>query len=186
MTSTSSAMSRKSDIPSLGGTGVQSLERALLFPNPCRDTLTEIVVNLAPIVEGPRENWFGNPILEVPDYIAHKACACCVIEYATHHGARLAEVIVLGAQGVRLAHHIAVGVPEPRFVGALRVGLGARLKHRGPRVAADVMGDLEMTEGAAALRVWLTLRDAFAIEVRHLLDQVMIVQNDGAIRTDGE
>jgi hypothetical protein len=48
------------------------------------------------------------------------------------------------------------------------------------------LGDLEITEGAATLRVWLTLRDAFAIEVGHLLDQVMIVQNDGTIDTDGE
>src|ERR1700722_827285 len=122
MTSTSSAMARRSDIPSLGGqesitrTTLSAADpmRAMASPNPRRDSHTEIFVNVAPIVQCAREDGFGNPILEVPDYIAHQACACCVIEYSTHHGAGLTEVIVLGAQGVRLAHHVAVGVPEPR------------------------------------------------------------------------
>jgi len=35
---------------------------SLLF-HPCRDALTEIFVDLTPIVEGPRENGLGNPVL---------------------------------------------------------------------------------------------------------------------------
>jgi hypothetical protein len=56
----------------------------------------------------------------------------------------------------------------------------------GPRIPAHVVGDLKMTEGAAAPGMRLTLRDAFAIEVRHLLDQIMIVEDDRAIRADSE
>jgi hypothetical protein len=43
-----------------------------------------------------------------------------------------------------------------------------------------------VTVGTPAFGVRLTLRDPFAIEVRHLLDQIMIVQDDGTIRTNGE
>src|ERR1700678_4611404 len=64
------------------------------------------------------------------------------------------------------------------------LGLGARLEDGGPRIAAHVLSDLKMPEGTAALGMRLTFRDAFAIEVRHLLDQIMIVEHDGTIRTD--
>src|ERR1700722_15184551 len=83
------------------------------------------------------------------------------------------------------------GVRTALFTGDRResdqgLGLGARLEDGSPRIPANVLRDLEMSEGAAALRVRLALWDALAIEVRHLLDQVMIVQNDGTIRTDAE
>ncbi len=105
----------------------------------------------------------------------------------THHvivalaGIELQRETARVAPGVRTA-----ALTSHRREADQRLGLGARLEDRGPRVVADVLGDLEMTEGATALGVRLSLRDALAIEVRHLLDQVMIVQNDGAVRTDGE
>jgi hypothetical protein len=46
--------------------------------------------------------------------------------------------------------------------------------------------DLEVPERAAALGVRLALRDPLPVEVRHLLDQVVIVQEDRAIRAYGE
>src|ERR1700722_12101903 len=91
----------------------------------------------------------------------------------------------------REAARIAPGVGTALLTGHRReadqgLGLGAWLKDRRSRIAADVLGHLEMSKGSAALGMRLTLRDAFAIEVRHLLDQVMIVQDDGTIRTDGQ
>lgn len=77
------------------------------------------------IVERPREYRRGNPMLEVPHDVAHKACARRFIQYTTHHGSRLTKVVVLKAYGVRLAHHAAVDVPKSRRVGARGIGLGA-------------------------------------------------------------
>jgi hypothetical protein len=65
------------------------------------------------------------------------------------------------------------------------LSLATRLEDGSAGIPADILSDLEMTENAAALRMRLTLRDTFAIEVGHLLDQIVIVQNDWAIRTDG-
>jgi hypothetical protein len=43
-----------------------------------------------------------------------------------------------------------------------------------------------MTEGATALGVWLAFRNALSVEIRHLLDQVVIVQQDGSVWAHGE
>src|SRR6185369_15312526 len=45
---------------------------------------------------------------------------------------------------------------------------------------------LEDAEGAAALRVLLTLRDALPVEVRHLLKQVVVLQQHRAVRAHGQ
>ena len=66
------------------------------------------------------------------------------------------------------------------------LGLGAGLEHRGPGVLADVVGHLEVAERAAALGVRLALRDAFPVEVGHLLDQVVVLQQDRAVGADGQ
>jgi hypothetical protein len=34
--------------------------------------------------------------------------------------------------------------------------------------------------------MWLAFRDAFAVERRHLFDQVVIVQQDRTVRADGQ
>ena len=46
--------------------------------------------------------------------------------------------------------------------------------------------DLEMAERAPALGVRLAFRYALPVEVRHLLYQVVILQQDRAIRADGQ
>ncbi len=61
-----------------------------------------------------------------------------------------------------------------------------RLEYGGLGVGADVLGDLEVAEGAAALGVGLALRDALPVEVRHLLDQVVVLQQDRAVGADGQ
>ena len=66
------------------------------------------------------------------------------------------------------------------------VGLGAGLEHRGAGEGADVLGHLERPERAATLGVRLPLRDALPVEVRHLLDQVVILQQQRAVRPDGQ
>ena len=59
-------------------------------------------------------------------------------------------------------------------------------KHRRPGEGADVLGHLERAERAAALGVRLPLRDALPVEVGHLLDQVVVLQQDRAVRADGQ
>jgi len=55
---------------------------------------------------------------------------------------------------------------------------GARLEHRGLGVGTHIMGHLEPAEGTTAPGVRPALRNAFAVEPRHLLDQIVIVQED--------
>src|SRR6185312_690196 len=62
----------------------------------------------------------------------------------------------------------------------------ARLEYRGLGVGADVAGDLEPAERAAALGVRLPLLDPLPVEVGHLLDQVTVLQQDRAARADGQ
>src|SRR6185437_8058023 len=50
----------------------------------------------------------------------------------------------------------------------------------------DVVGHLEVAERAATLGVRLALRDALPVELRHLLDQVVILQQDRAVGADGQ
>src|ERR1700694_2228549 len=104
--------------------------RSGLLPvcHPRGDALTEIFVDLMPIFEGPREHRLGDPVLEVTDDIAHQTRTRRVVEYVTHHGAGLTEVIVLGAQSVRFAHHVAVGVPESSLVGTGGLGFRATVR----------------------------------------------------------
>src|SRR6202166_2895222 len=98
--------------------------------HPRGDALTEIFVDLMPIFEGPCEYRLRDPVPEVTDDIAHQARTRCIVEYMTHHGAGLTEVVVLGAQCVRFAYHVAVRVPESSLVGAGGVGFGATVRVR--------------------------------------------------------
>src|ERR1700674_3140040 len=102
----------------------------LPFFHPCGDALTEIFVDLMPIFESPCEHRLGDSVLEVADDIAHQARTRRIVEYVTHHGAGLTEVVVRVAQRVRFAHHVAVGVPESSLVGAGGVRFGATVRVR--------------------------------------------------------
>ncbi len=86
--------------------------------------------------------------------------------------------IAPGIWAATLARHS--GEPDDR------VDLGAGLKHRGLGVRADVLGDLEVAEGTAAFGVGLPLRDALPVEVRHLLDQVVVLKQDRTIGPHGQ
>ena len=67
-----------------------------------------------------------------------------------------------------------------------RLGFRPGLQECGLGVGADICGHFEMAEGATALGMRLALRDPLAVEVRHLLDQIVILQQDGAVGTDGQ
>ena len=107
-------------------------------------------------------------------------------------GGVVADEVVVALGRVEL-HREAAGV-APRVGAALLAGDGreaddqlrvdARLEERGPRVPRDVAGDLEVAEGAAALRVHDPLRHALAVELRELLEQVVVGERDGAVRAD--
>jgi hypothetical protein len=67
-----------------------------------------------------------------------------------------------------------------------RVRMGPGLEHRGLGVGADVVRHLEVAEGTAALGVRLPLGYPLPVEVRHLLDEVVVLQQDGAVRAYGQ
>jgi hypothetical protein len=62
----------------------------------------------------------------------------------------------------------------------------AGLEEGGAGVRAHVVGDAEGAERAAALGVHDALRDALAVELRELLDKVVVVEGDGAVGADGQ
>ena len=51
---------------------------------------------------------------------------------------------------------------------------------------ADVLGDLETAKRAASLGVRLPLWNPLPVPVRHLLDEIVIVQQDRTVGADGE
>ena len=53
-------------------------------------------------------------------------------------------------------------------------------------VARNVGGRLEHAEGAGAFRMRLALGNLFPVEVRHLLEEMHIVQHDRSVSTDGQ
>ena len=80
----------------------------------------------------------------------------------------------------RESTRVAPGVGASPLAGDRReadqgVRRGAGLEDGRLGVLADVRRDLEMTERAAALGVGLTLGDSFPVEIRHLLNQVVVL-----------
>jgi len=51
-------------------------------------------------------------------------------------------------------------------------------------MAGDVFGGFEHAECASALGVWLALGNLFAVEMRHLLEEMHIVQHDRPVGAD--
>lgn len=58
------------------------------------------------------------------------------------------------------------------------------LEDLGAAVLCDVVRDLEVAEGSAALGVHHALRNALAVKVRHLVEEVNILQQDWAALAD--
>ena len=91
----------------------------------------------------------------------------------------------------REAARVAPGVGAAALAGdggeaGEHLGLDARLEQGGPGVGAHVLGRLEHAERARALGVRLALGNPLAVEVGHLLDQVLVLKQDRAVRTDGQ
>ena len=78
----------------------------------------------------------------------------------------------------------AAAFPRHRRKSDQGVGRGSWLEHGGAGVGAHVASHLEMAECTGTLGVRLTFRDPLPVEVRHLFDQVVVVQQNGAVRTD--
>ena len=102
----------------------------------------------------------------------------------------VADHVVVALGGVELQREPAQVPPQ---VGAAALpghggepgpqrGRRVRLEQRRLGVGADVLGDLEPAERAAALGVRLPLRDPLPVPLGHLLDQVAVLQQDRAAR----
>ena len=101
------------------------------------------------------------------------------------------EVALAGVELQREAARVAPGVWAATLTGhrgepGHHLGLRAGRKHRRLGELADVLGHLEVAERAAALGVGLALRNAFPVEVGHLFDQVVVLQQNRAVGPDGE
>ena len=104
----------------------------------------------------------------------------------------VADQVVIALVGVELqreAAHVAPGVGAAHLAGdggEARQHLGGRalLEQRRLGVARDVLGRLEHAERAGALGMRLALRNLLAVEMRHLLEEMDVVEHDGAVRAD--
>ena len=101
-------------------------------------------------------------------------------------------VVALGRVELqREAARVAPGVGAALLAGdggeaGEHLGLDAGLEQRGLGVRRDVLGGLEHAERARALGVHVALGDALAVEVRHLVEEVVVVQQDRAVRAEGQ
>ena len=89
----------------------------------------------------------------------------------------------------RKAAHVAPGVGAAHLAGdrgETRQHLGGRAlpEQRRPGVCRDILGGLEDAERARALGVRLALGHLLAVEMRHLLEKVHVVKQDGPIGAD--
>jgi hypothetical protein len=104
------------------------------------------------------------------------------------------EVVValLGVELQREAARVARGVGraqlagDGREAGEHRRDLADAVEEVGARELRDVLGDLEEAVRARALGVDDALGDALAVELRHLLDDVVVLQQDRPVRADGQ
>src|SRR6202042_437383 len=84
-----------------GGLGVR-LGR--LGPDAGLDLAAEVLVHVAPVLEGALQDRFGHPVEQVADDVGDQPLAGRVVEHLTDHGARLAESVVFGAPVAGRAH----------------------------------------------------------------------------------
>ena len=102
--------------------------------------------------------------------------------------------VIVAFAGIKLQREttrVSPGVGTAAFTGNGRkthqhVRLGARLKHRRLGVLADVVCHLEVPKGAPAFGMRLALGYPFPVEIRHLFDEVVILQQDRTVRPDGK
>ena len=102
--------------------------------------------------------------------------------------------VVVALGGVELegkAPRVAPGIRAALFTGhrreaQRRVRPGALLEDRGLGVHADVLGHSEVAECTAPLGMRLPLGNPLPVEVRHLLDEIVILQQDRTVGTNGQ
>ena len=91
---------------------------------------------------------------------------------------REAARVTPGVRGAQLAGH--------RREPGDRLGFPARLEHSRLGELRDIVGGLEEPERAAALGVYDPLRHALPVELGHLLDEVVVLQQDRAAIAEGQ
>src|ERR1700756_4286488 len=94
------AATRKVDSPGLRWTLL-----AQVGPDPLLDLLAEIGVDVAPVLEHPRQHRLLNTLRYVANDVVGQAFPGGVVENLADHGAGLPPVVVLGVQRVRRADH---------------------------------------------------------------------------------
>src|SRR5208282_1127616 len=101
-------------------------------------------------------------------------------------------VALLRVEFHREAAHVALGVGSAPLAGhgreahqALRL-LSHLAEHGGFRIAADVLGDGERAIGRRALRMHYPFRDALAVEVGVLLEELPVLNEQRPARTGGQ
>ncbi len=110
------------------------------------------------------------------------------------HRGVIADDVVIALGGVELqreAPRVAPGVWAAALTGNggepdHRFGCGSWLKHCRLGERADIIGHLEAAERTRALGVRLALGHAFAIELRQLLDEVVVMQQNRSVRPDAQ
>ena len=100
-------------------------------------------------------------------------------------------VAVLGVVAHGEAVHVTPGVRGAGLAGDrgeadAHRGDGARLEQLGLGVLGDVLGHVQLTEGAVALGVRDAVRDHFAVEVGQLLHEVDVIEDDRTLLALGD
>ena len=99
------------------------------------------------------------------------------------HGRVVSHHVVVALAGIELQRETAGVAPGIRTASLARHGgesdqrvrFRTRLEHRRFGVGTDIMGHLEMPKCSRTFRVRLPLGNAFAIEIGHLLDEVVVM-----------
>src|SRR5699024_8372517 len=94
------------------------------------DPVSDVLVDVAPVLERTLQDRLGDTVEQVSDDVAHQTVARVVVHHLAYDGARLSPIVILGVQCRGRANHVAVGVPtrwlpEPTSVrvgSSLRVG----------------------------------------------------------------
>ena len=99
-------------------------------------------------------------------------------------------VAILGVETQRETVDVAPGIRGALLAGdggetAHHRGHGALLEELGLGVLGDILGNVQLAEGAVALGVRGALRDALAVEVRELINEVGVVEHHRALRASG-
>ena len=94
----------------------------LLASNRLLDSLPDLAIDVAPVLEGTLENRFGHATLKVSGYIGYKASPLRVVHDLTYQCPCLPPVIVIGSKSIGGSYHLTVD--RPRIVPPYERGVG--------------------------------------------------------------